>query len=180
MEFFRDANIDFLGKKWYFIAFSLIFSVAGVLSMLFWHGIPLGVDFRGGTLVYVKFAHAPDTSNIHEVMRKAGLPNARIQTYGAVSNNEVLIDLDVRETSEKALDQGKAQIINALESNAQPGKQDLNNASSLTIENYLLEKTPSMRVLMRISAMRRYPRRSLISVTKSKAGCFLNSTTLKP
>ena len=70
------------------------------------------------------------------------MPNARIQTYGAPSNNEVLIDLDIRETSEKALDQGKTQIINALESNAQPGKQDLNNASSLTIENYLLEKDP--------------------------------------
>ena len=142
MEFFRNANIDFLGKKWYFLAFSLIFSVAGVFSMLFWHGIPLGVDFRGGTLVYVKFAQTPDTNNIHEAMRKAGLPNARIQTYGPVSNHEVLIDLDIRETSEKALDQGKTQIINALESNAQPGKQDLNNASSLTIENYLLEKDP--------------------------------------
>jgi preprotein translocase subunit SecF len=142
LEFFRNANIDFLGKKWYFLAFSLIFSVAGVFSMLFWHGIPLGVDFRGGTLVYVKFAQTPDTNNIHEAMRKAGLPNARIQTYGPVSNHEVLIDLDIRETSEKALDQGKTQIINALESNAQPGKQDLNNASSLTIENYLLEKDP--------------------------------------
>ena len=57
LEFFRNANIDFLGKKWYFLAFSLVFSVAGVLSMLFWHGIPYGVDFRGGTLVYVKFSH---------------------------------------------------------------------------------------------------------------------------
>jgi len=142
LEFFRDANIDFLGKKWYFIAFSLIFSVAGVLSMLFWNGIPLGVDFRGGTLVYVKFVQTPNNSDIHEAMRKAGLPNAKIQTYGPVSNNEVLIDLDIRETSEKALDQGKTQIINALESNAQPGKQDLNNASSLTIENSLLEKDP--------------------------------------
>jgi len=142
LEFFRNANIDFLGKKWYFLAFSLIFSVAGILSILFWHGIPLGVDFRGGTLVYVKFAQAPDNAAIHEAMRKVGLPNARIQTYDAVSKNEVLIDLDVRETSEKALDQGKAQIINALESNAQPGKQDLNNAGSLTIENYLLEKDP--------------------------------------
>ena len=58
------------------------------------------------------------------------------------TNNEVLIDLDVRETSEQALDQGKVQIINALETNAPAGKQDLNNASSLTIANYLLEKDP--------------------------------------
>ena len=60
MEFFRDTNIDFLGKKWYFLAFSLVFSVAGIFSMLFWHGVPLSVDFRGGTLVYVKFASTPD------------------------------------------------------------------------------------------------------------------------
>ena len=44
-----------LGKKWYFLGFSLIFSVAGILSILFWHHIPLGVDFRGGTQVTVRF-----------------------------------------------------------------------------------------------------------------------------
>ena len=142
MEFFRNTNIDFLGKKWYFLAFSLIFSVAGVLSMLFWHGIPLGVDFRGGTLVYVKFSHPPNYNAIRAALERTGLHNPRIQSFGAAANNTVLIDLDVRETSEKALDQGKTKIINALESNAPAGKQDLNNASSLTLTNYLLEHDP--------------------------------------
>jgi preprotein translocase subunit SecF len=142
VEFFRNPNIDFLGKKWYFLAFSLVFSVAGVISMLFWHGIPYGVDFRGGTLVYVKFSHTPDDKAIRAAIDRAGLHNAKIQRYGPVSNNEVLIDLDVKETSEQALDRGKLQIINALESNAPAGKQDLNNASSLTIFNYLMEKDP--------------------------------------
>jgi preprotein translocase subunit SecF len=72
VEFFKEPNIDFLGKKWYFLAFSLLFSVAGLISMLFWHGIPLGVDFRGGTLVYVKFSHPPDENAIHAALRKAG------------------------------------------------------------------------------------------------------------
>ena len=40
MEFFHNVNIDFLGKKWYFLAFSLVFSVAGLISILFWHHIP--------------------------------------------------------------------------------------------------------------------------------------------
>jgi preprotein translocase subunit SecF len=140
VEFFRNPNIDFLGKKWYFLAFSLVFSVAGVLSMLFWHGIPLGVDFRGGTLVYVKFSHPPNNDTIRAALDKVGLHNAKIQSYGPAANNEVLIDLAEQETSETALDKGKAQIISALESSAQAGKQDLNNASSLTIKNYLLEK----------------------------------------
>jgi preprotein translocase subunit SecF len=142
VEFFRNPNIDFLGKKWYFLAFSLVFSVAGVFSMLFWHGIPYGVDFRGGTLVYVKFSHPPDDNKLRASMDRAGLRNARIQRYGQVSNNEVLIDLDVQETNEQALDKGKTQIINTLETNAPPGKLDLNNSSSLAIKNYLLDKDP--------------------------------------
>jgi len=142
VEFFRNTNIDFLGKKWYFLAFSLVFSVAGVFSMLFWHGIPYGVDFRGGTLVYVKFSHTPDDNALRAAMDRAGLHNAKIQRYDQPSNNEVLIDLDVQETSEQALDNGKLKIINTLETNAPTGKDDLNNASSLAIKNYLMDKDP--------------------------------------
>jgi len=142
VEFFRNTDIDFLGKKWYFLAFSLVFSVAGLFSLLFWHHIPWGVDFRGGTLVYVKFSHTPDIAAIHAAMDRAGLRDPKIQPYDQAALNEVLIDLDVRETSEQALDQGKLKIIQALESNAPAGKQDLNNASSLTIKNYLTEKDP--------------------------------------
>src|SRR5208337_2482535 len=143
VEFFRNTNIDFLGKKWYFLTFSLVFSVAGVFSMAFWHGIPLGVDFRGGTLVYVKYAHTPDVSAIHAELDRAGLKNPRVQAYDQVHNsNEVLIALDIQETSEQALDKGKIQILQALESHATAGKQDLNNSSSLTVTNYLLEKDP--------------------------------------
>ena len=142
MEFFRNPNIDFLGKKWYFLAFSLVFSVAGVFSMLFWHGIPYGVDFRGGTLVYVKFAQTPDNNAIRASMDRAGLHNARIQSYGSPGTNEVLIDVSEQETSEQALDRSKTQIINALESNAPADKQDLNNSGFLTIKNYLMQKDP--------------------------------------
>ncbi|HEU5451476.1 MAG TPA: protein translocase subunit SecF [Terriglobales bacterium] len=143
MEFFRNPNIHFLKYKWYFLAFSLVFSVAGILSMLFWHGVPLGVDFRGGTLVYVKFTHTPDSNHIRALMDKAGLHNARIQSYGPPAANEQLIALDLKETSEQALDQGKNQIINALESGqAQAGKQDLNNTSSQGLQDYLVAKDP--------------------------------------
>lgn len=144
MEFFHNVNIDFLGKKWYFLAFSLIFSVAGLLSMLFWHHIPWGVDFRGGTLVYVRFSHTPNDNAIRSALDRAGLHNFKIQAIsGQGITNEVLIDLDIRETSEKALDQGKNRIIQALEPPNPPnGKIDLNNASSLTLKTYLLDKDP--------------------------------------
>ena len=103
MEFFRNPNIHFLKYKWYFLAMSLVLSVVGVLSMIFWHGVPLGVEFRGGTVVEVKFTHPPDNNAIRHALDKAGLHNARIQSYGDVANHEVLIALDIRETTEQAL-----------------------------------------------------------------------------
>jgi preprotein translocase subunit SecF len=139
VEFFRNPNIDFLGKKWYFIAFSLVFSVAGLFSMLFWHHIPYGIDFRGGTVVEVKFAQTPNLDSIRADMDRAGY-HARIQSL--TGTNEVLIDLAQQETSEQALDRGKTAIVNALETNAPPGKQDLNNTSSLTLTDYLMDKDP--------------------------------------
>jgi len=142
LEFFHDVNIDFLGKKWYFIAFSLIFSVAGVLSMLFWHHIPWGIDFRGGTLVTVKFSHTPDLNAVRSDMDRAGLHDPKIQALEPASSNEVLIDLGLRETNEAALDAGKTKIIQALETNVPAGKQDLNNASVLTVKNFLADKDP--------------------------------------
>jgi preprotein translocase subunit SecF len=142
VEFFRNPNIDFLSKKWYFIAFSLVFSVAGILSMLFWHGLPLGIDFRGGTLVYVKYSHTPNDNAVRSDMDRAGLHNVRIQRFGEVSSNEILIDLPLQETTEQALDRGKNQIINALQKNAPAGKPDLNNTSALSLAAYLLQKDP--------------------------------------
>jgi preprotein translocase subunit SecF len=142
VEFFKNANIDFLGKKWYFIAFSLIFSVAGVLSMVFWHGIPLDIDFRGGTQVSVKFSHTPDVNAVHQTMDRIGYHNARIRTFGGAGSNDLLIDLPQEQTGSQALDQGKQQIIDALRTNAPAGKQDLNNSSSLALSAYLLRNDP--------------------------------------
>ena len=145
MEFFRNTNIDFLGKKWYFLSFSLIFSVAGILSMLFWHGIPLGVDFRGGTLVYVKFVDAPNISAIRADLDKAGLHNATIQRYGNPADNEVVIKLDLKETSEADLDKGKNQILTALETNPVQGKQNINNSDRIgftAVRDALLARDP--------------------------------------
>jgi preprotein translocase subunit SecF len=75
-------------------------------------------------------------------MDHAGLKSPKIQRFGAVANNEVLVDLDVRETDERELEQGKEKIINALEAHPVPGKADLNNASFLNVKKYLLDKDP--------------------------------------
>jgi len=148
VELFHDVKIDWLGKKWYFLGFSLIFSVAGVLSMLFWHHIPLDVDFRGGTVVRVKFDQTPDLDRIRSASDSAGIKDVRIQRYGRPADNEVIISLALSHTSENALDQGRAAILQALENHylrnnqANAGKLDLDNAGQGTLANWLAQKDP--------------------------------------
>ena len=124
MEFFRGVNVDWLRLKWYFLAFSLIFSVAGIISMgMHWQriGSPvlLGVDFKGGTQVLAQFTRTPDINSIRRAMDAAGVKDATIQTIKAVddpSGNEVLISLP-EQHDESSLDQGRKQIIDALQAN---------------------------------------------------------------
>jgi len=148
VELFRQANIDWLGKKWYFLGFSLIFSVAGVLSMLFWHHIPLDVDFRGGTVVRVKFDQQPNIDRIRSSADKAGLKDARIQSYGPPADHEVIVTLAQSETSEAALDQGRAAIVNTLTANyssagpANQGKLDLDNVGRGSLAAWLGQRDP--------------------------------------
>jgi preprotein translocase subunit SecF len=149
VELFGEVKIDWLGKKWYFLGFSLIFSVAGVLSLLFWHHLPLDVDFKGGTVVRVKFDQAPNIDHIRQAADKAGLKDARIQTYGTASN-EVIITLAQSQTSEAALDQGRAAIVNTLTANYSTagaanqgtGKLDIDNTGRATLGSWLAEKDP--------------------------------------
>src|ERR1700678_31244 len=87
VELFRSVNVDWLRLKWYFLGFSLIFSVAGVCSMV-WHWehpvggvrspVPLGVDFRGGTEVEVQFVNSPDIGVIRQAMDASGIKDARV------------------------------------------------------------------------------------------------------
>jgi preprotein translocase subunit SecF len=118
VELFRSVNIDWLGKKWYFLSFSLIFSVAGVCSMLFWHGIPQGVDFKGGTQITVQFNATPNESHIRQALDEAHVKEYTIQSVsnvgGAAGNKEII---SLPETSDAQHDQERVEVENALHAN---------------------------------------------------------------
>jgi preprotein translocase subunit SecF len=120
VELFRTTNIDWLGKKWYFLGFSLIFSVLGVLSILFWHHIPLGVDFKGGTQVRVAFDQAPNEDHIRQAMDRAGVHDARIQRVSDPSGhaaNKVIIALPESTATDQSHDAGRQSVESALSAN---------------------------------------------------------------
>lgn len=116
MEFFHDVNIDWLGKKWYFLGFSLIFSVAGILSLAFWHHLPLSVDFRGGTQVTVHFDTPPNEDHIRAAMDRAGVHDVVIQRIAGEGqeSNDVIVKLPLSSALDTAHDQGRSAVENAL------------------------------------------------------------------
>src|SRR6201992_381465 len=116
VELFHDVNIDWLGKKWYFLGFSLIFSVAGVLSLAFWHHLPLSVDFKGGTQIGVHFNSTPNEDHIRAALDKAGIHEAAVQPIsgGGHTANDEIIKLPLSSASDAAHDQGRSEVENAL------------------------------------------------------------------
>jgi preprotein translocase subunit SecF len=118
VELFHGVNVDWLGKKWYFLAFSMIFSVAGIISMgMHWAKIgspvPLSVDFRGGTEVKIKFQQTPDVSAIRTALSASGIRDASVVIYDVASSNQVLVSLP-EEQNEGSLDVGRQVIVDAL------------------------------------------------------------------
>lgn len=150
MELFHDVKIDWLGKKWYFLGFSLIFSISGLYSLFFWHHLRLDVDFKGGTVVQVKFAGPPNVDQIRAAANAEGLRSARIERSGQPSDHEELITLAENATDTAALDRSRAQIQDMLtkyytkagaQAHAQ-GELDLDNASQGDLLNWLQQNDP--------------------------------------
>ena len=146
MEFFHEPKIDWMGIKWYFISLSLALALTGIISMVVHQGLVYGIDFRGGTLVDVKFSQPPNIDAIRHELDRAGLRNATIQGFGPASDHAVIIGLDLQTTtSSNALDTGKQAIITGLSDlygKGPEGKTDFNNASPQTVADHLTADDP--------------------------------------
>jgi len=146
MEFFHNPQVDWMGKKKYFITISVVLLVAGIVSIIAHQGLKYGVDFRGGTMVSVKFAHAPDLGAIRRQLNQENLHQFTLEGYGSPSSHQLIVSLDLRTTSHlNALDAGRQDIVNALSGlygRGPAGKIDFDSATANTISEHLLAADP--------------------------------------
>src|SRR5580700_5043082 len=149
MDFFRhDVNFDWMGKTKYFVALSLTLLLVGAASWIHKGTLDYGIDFKGGTLVYVRFASTPPVDKLRQGLVQQGLGDSVIQQISDIATpnaNEVVIYLPQRGQGNEALDAGKASILNALHAtlgSGEAGKQDFNEASAETIADVLTRKDP--------------------------------------
>lgn len=88
---FTNANYDFIRWRWHAIALSLVVVAAG-FAMMATRGLPLGIDFTGGTLMIVDFSEPVHEDAIRDAIDD--LPGEKIvQSYGDEGSNEFLIRL---------------------------------------------------------------------------------------
>ena len=148
IEFFKQPNIDWMGKAKYFYALSGILLIAGWTSIFLKGGLRYSIDFKGGTNVDVRFAQPPNIDNLRTGLTAQGLGNSEIQGISDIANpksNEVLIFVEQQGTSDEARDASKNQVINAL--NAVYGlnnatKPDFNSATPTSLTGFLTQRDP--------------------------------------
>ena len=151
MEFFRNVNVDWMGKATYFVALSLILLAVGWISILRYGGLRYGIDFRGGTLVYVRFSGPAPVNQIRKGLQDAGLANSSIQTISdnvlnGNSQNDVVIGIEKKGEGDEALDASKQTILDVLHKTFgaanTAGKLDFNSISPSSLAAYLTQKDP--------------------------------------
>jgi preprotein translocase subunit SecF len=95
MEFFRIQRvIPFMRHA---LVFNIISLVTFLLAVLFLatHGLNLGVDFKGGTLIEIAYTHPADLERVRAVVDKMTLGEFAVQSFG--SANSALIRLPLKE-----------------------------------------------------------------------------------
>src|SRR5882762_10244942 len=141
LQFFKDVKIDWLANRRKFIAVSILLMLAGLSSAVFrqWkhpngtEAFNLGVDFKGGTVVTVRFKQRPPAETIRDALVKAGLKDAIIQPVTDKPDIALIkIPLEGSGESEAQVEVGRARVREALQafgSEAAP-QGDLNSDSN--------------------------------------------------
>jgi preprotein translocase subunit SecF len=135
MEIFKATNFDFLGKKWPFIGLSLVLSALGLASLFVKGGPKYGIDFNGGALMHVKFAHQPPTEAIRAAVRKRIKGEIDVQEISG--EQEVLVSTEVKD--ERTLNLERQEMVQALTDafGEKNGKLDINNTGAATLAERL-------------------------------------------
>jgi len=114
MRIFDNPNYDFIRWRWHALAASALVVVAGVVFMIAGGGMPLGIDFTGGTIVVAKFEQPVDADRVRQAL--ATVPGEKvIQSYGDAADNAVLVRLpQLAQEDGASLEKDARAVVDAL------------------------------------------------------------------
>jgi len=115
MQIFTNPNYNFIRWRWHALVLSLVIIAAGAAIMIA-RGVPLGIDFSGGTIVIVKFEQPVGEDTVRRAIDS--LPGEKVvQQYGDAQDNEILIRLPQTTAEEEgaSLEQGSRLVVSSLQ-----------------------------------------------------------------
>jgi len=115
MHIFKNTNYNFLRWRWYAIGLSTAVVVAGIFVIMT-KGIPLGVEFAGGTVVVTQFEQPVTVEQVRNAMQRA-FPGVEtvVQEYGAAGDRQIMVRVPlVGNESDGSLSRSREQISAAL------------------------------------------------------------------
>jgi len=101
MRFLSNPNFNFLKWRWHAIALSAIVILAGILTIVARGGLPLGVDFSGGTVIVVQFTQPTGEDRVRQALGTMS-SEASVQRFGPATNNAILIRLPLEPGADQA------------------------------------------------------------------------------
>ncbi len=117
--FSQQPRFDFIGKRWYAIGLSLVITVTGLALVVSRGGLPLGIDFSGGTLLVLEFEQPTAEDSVRDTL--VALNDKVVQQYGDTGNG-ILIRLPQSGPEQGAsLEEGAEQVVSILESSGLGG-----------------------------------------------------------
>jgi preprotein translocase subunit SecF len=85
-----DINIDFVGKRYFFVAVSTAINLIAIALLIF-VGLNYGVDFVGGSVVQLKFDKPTNGDEIRKALAPMDLGEISVQEFGAKDQNGYLV-----------------------------------------------------------------------------------------
>jgi preprotein translocase subunit SecF len=122
MHIFKNTNYNFLRWRWHAIALSWVLILAGAFA-IWTKGIPLGVEFAGGTVVIAQFEQPVSIEQVRTALdRTFRGGDVVVQSYGEPTQNQVMIRAPHVGAEQGALlASTQAQIESALKQGGVPG-----------------------------------------------------------
>lgn len=93
MQMFANTSYDFLRWRWHAIVLSWVIIIAG-LVVIATKGLPLGLEFAGGTSIIAQFDQTPSVEAVRTAMDKhfpGGGQNVIVQGYGDAALRQVMV-----------------------------------------------------------------------------------------
>ena len=115
MYIFKDTNYDFLRWRWVALGLSWAVVLAG-LAVVLTKGIPLGVEFAGGTVVVTQFEQPVSVEQVRGAMQRT-FPGVEtvVQEYGQPGERQIMVRVPlVGGESDGSLSRARDQIAAGL------------------------------------------------------------------